>query len=230
MKRLGLLTLLIAAWSPLVAQVKCHVFTDSLTYHYGDSIHVTISAVNIGSEPDTLWLTTCDAGYFIDNSRLFAYHPCDLVESPYVIQPHDSLRWTLLPLYPVNKDTLTVGKHAVVGEFVGYGFSDTLWVTVTTVNAVEEKPATPQGYALENSYPDPFNPSTTIGYRLPVRSHVALLIFDVLGRKVATLVDRQQNAGAYSVSFDAGGLPSGVYFDRLEAGRFIQTRKFLLLK
>ena len=215
--------------SPGAAMVY-HVSTDSSVYHYGDSIHITVSAANIGSEPDTLQLSDCDVEYIIDSFNLAGHRPCSLVISPTVIPPGNSVEWAYLPPYPVTRDTLSVGKHAVVGEVVGYGLSDTLWVTVTTLNAVKEEPAGPRGYVLENSYPDPFNPSTTIGYRLPVRSHVALLIFDVLGRKVATLVNEEQNTGSYSISFNAAGLPSGVYFDRLEAGTFSETRKLLLLK
>jgi hypothetical protein len=141
----------------------------------------------------------------------------------------DSLEWTYVPPYPVTKDSLAVGKHSVVGE-VGIGFSDTLWITVNTLVAVREELAAPQGFALENNYPDPFNPSTTIGYRLPVRSHVTLLIYDMLGRAVATLVNGQQNAGTYSISFNAGGLASGAYFYRLQAGAFTETKKLTLIK
>lgn len=213
------------------AAMEYRVRTDSSTYHYGDSIHVTLSAVNIGSEPDTLHLCDCDLEYIIDNFNLFGHRPCALTIVPYVIRPGDSLTWSSLPPYPVTKDTLTTGKHAVVGEFIGYGISDTLWVSVANLTAIRRKEAAgPAGYVLENAYPDPFNPSTTIGYRLPVRSHVVLAVYDVLGRKVATLVDQVQNPGVHSVSFLADRLPSGVYFDRLEAGTFTASRKILLLK
>ncbi len=212
------------------AAMVYHVSTDSSIYHYGDSIHVTVSAANIGSEPDTLELTLCDVAYTVDSSSLIIRKPCPLVIVPTVVSAGDSVEWSYLPPYPVTKDTLTVGKHAIVGVVNGYGRSDTLWVSVTTLSAIRITSPTPRGYVLENAYPDPFNPSTRIDYRLPARSHVSLTVYDVLGRKVSTLVNEIQNAGLHSVTFNAAELPSGVYFDRLEAGPFTETSKLLLLK
>lgn len=212
------------------AAMVYHVSTDSSVYHYGDSIHVTVSAANIGSAPYTLELTNCDVGYIVDSSNPVVHLPCSLVIIPTVVSPGDSVEWSYLPPYPVTKDSLTVGEHSIVGLVNGYGLSDTLWVSVTTLSAIRSVPSAPQGYALENAYPDPFNPSTTIDYRLSARSRVVLTIYDVLGRKVATLVDKLQNAGLHSVTFNADRLPSGVYFDKLEAGPFKETKKFLLLK
>jgi len=229
MKRLVVFTLLIVASSPLMGQVKYFVSTDSLVYHYGDSIHVTITAVNTGSTPDTLWLCDCFVEYIIDNFNLFEHRSCSWAITDYEIPPHDSLRWTYLPPYPVNRDTLTVGKHAVIGEIV-HELSDTLWITVSSVSAVEGRGNGPQSYVLEDNYPDPFNPSTRINYQLPVNSYVTLKIYDVLGREVATLVNKPEIAGTYSVVFDAADLPSGLYFDRFQAGTFSETKKLLLLK
>ena len=233
MKRIGLFTLLALALSPLMAQMKYFASTNALVYYYGDSIRVTVGATNTGKAPDTLWLSDCDVEYAIDSFKIFGHFghgPCPLTQGLTVVYPGDSLEWTYLPPYPVTKDSLAVGRHSVVGEVNGYGFSDTLWVTVNTINAVREEPSVPQGYALENNYPDPFNPSTTIGYRLPVRSHIVILIYDVLGREVATLVNEQQNAGNYSISFNADGLPSGTYFYRMQAGTFTETKKLMVIK
>lgn len=88
----------------------------------------------------------------------------------------------------------------------------------------------PSTFALEQNYPNPFNPATTIRYQLPVSARVVLKVFDLLGREVATLMDGVQDAGYKSVVFDANGLASGVYFFRLQAGNFIQTRRSLLLR
>jgi hypothetical protein len=71
---------------------------------------------------------------------------------------------------------------------------------------------------------------TIISYQLPVASQVSLKVFDVLGREVATLVERQQEAGRYQVPFNAANMTSGVYFYTLRAGNFLQTRKMLLVK
>jgi cyclomaltodextrinase / maltogenic alpha-amylase / neopullulanase len=93
----------------------------------------------------------------------------------------------------------------------------------------EEQPM-PKTFALEQNYPNPFNPSTTIRYQLPQSATVSLKIYDVLGREVQTLVNERQAAGQYSVLFNASGLASGVYFYRLQAGNFVQTKKMMLLK
>lgn len=88
----------------------------------------------------------------------------------------------------------------------------------------------PGGFSLSQNYPNPFNPSTTINYQLPTNSFVSLAVFDVLGREVKTLVNRRQNAGDHTVTFNAANLPSGVYFYRLEAGTYHDTKKLMLLK
>jgi hypothetical protein len=88
----------------------------------------------------------------------------------------------------------------------------------------------PSSFALHQNYPNPFNPSTRIAFDLPVNTRVSLKVFDLLGRAVATLLDEQMQAGRHIVSWNAEGMPSGVYFTRLDAGRFSGTRKLLLMK
>ncbi len=88
----------------------------------------------------------------------------------------------------------------------------------------------PAKYSVFQNYPNPFNPSTTISYQLPTQSHVTLKVFDVLGREVATLVNGEQTAGYKSVTWDAADIPTGMYFYRLQAGKYIETKKLLLLR
>jgi V8-like Glu-specific endopeptidase len=88
----------------------------------------------------------------------------------------------------------------------------------------------PLGYALMNPYPNPFNPKTVISYQLPVKSYLTLKVYDILGREVTTLVNEVKPAGSYSVQWTAHGMPSGVYFCRLQAGPFVDTKKLILSK
>ena len=88
----------------------------------------------------------------------------------------------------------------------------------------------PKQFSLDQNYPNPFNPATRIRYALPEPASARLTIYDVLGREVSLLVDRQQAAGTYEVTFEAGDLPSGVYFYRLETGPFSEIHQMLLVK
>ncbi|MDP3683494.1 MAG: T9SS type A sorting domain-containing protein, partial [Ignavibacteria bacterium] len=92
----------------------------------------------------------------------------------------------------------------------------------------------PNNFNLSQNYPNPFNPKTIINYELPAKARVSLMLFDILGRKVATLIDEEQNEGYYQYSLDANkvanGLASGVYIYRLSAGSYGATKKMVLLK
>ncbi len=88
----------------------------------------------------------------------------------------------------------------------------------------------PQAFALHQNYPNPFNPTTTISFSLPQAVHASLTVYDVNGRQVRTLISCDLSAGKYDVAFDASGLASGVYLYRLEADRYVATRKLMLLR
>lgn len=98
------------------------------------------------------------------------------------------------------------------------------------VSVNDETNSVIQPYKLYQNYPNPFNPSTRISFQLPANEFVTVKVFDVLGKEVETLVNEQQNAGNYSVQFNASNLPSGVYFYKIEAGMFHSTKKLLLFK
>jgi len=95
---------------------------------------------------------------------------------------------------------------------------------------VEESVEIPEIFSLSQNYPNPFNPTTVIKYSIPEVTNVKLKVFDMLGREIITLVNKEQNAGVYNVQFNAANLSSGVYFYRFEAGSFTASKKLLLLK
>jgi len=88
----------------------------------------------------------------------------------------------------------------------------------------------PDRFSLSQNYPNPFNPSTVINYELRVTGFAKLIVYDVLGHNVATLVNEKQNAGSYRISFEGRNLSSGVYFYKLDAGEFSETKRMILLK
>jgi hypothetical protein len=101
------------------------------------------------------------------------------------------------------------------------------------INRIEPSsgnPELPTVYALKQNYPNPFNPTTNIRFDLPKDSDVNLVVYDLMGREVAKLVNNHLNAGYYTINFNAANLPSGVYIYRLKAGDFVSTKKLMLLK
>jgi hypothetical protein len=88
----------------------------------------------------------------------------------------------------------------------------------------------PKSYSLSQNFPNPFNPTTKIEYQIPELSFVTLTVYDVLGNEITTLVNEEKSIGSYSVDFNATALPSGIYFYRLQASEFVETKKMILLK
>ncbi|GIW91303.1 MAG: hypothetical protein KatS3mg109_1735 [Pirellulaceae bacterium] len=121
---------------------------------------------------------------------------------------------------------------------IAFNIGDTLYLmskegkaiggTITSVGVSLE--SIPSAFVLHQNYPNPFNPTTTIRFSLPQREHVTLKVFDVLGREVARLLDQELEAGEHTVVFDAGDLPSGVYFYRMQAGAVVQLRKMEVVR
>ncbi|HOZ36730.1 MAG TPA: T9SS type A sorting domain-containing protein, partial [bacterium] len=88
----------------------------------------------------------------------------------------------------------------------------------------------PTEFSLAQNYPNPFNPATTISYDLSAKSYVQLTVFNATGQTITRLVDEEQGAGSYQVSWDGSAVPTGIYFYRIEAGDFVQTKKMTLMK
>jgi methionine-rich copper-binding protein CopC len=123
-----------------------------------------------------------------------------------------------------NQDSLIVYVNMETGEFLGKEGS--------TYTAIEsDGPNTlPKAFALGENYPNPFNPTTIIPFSLKEAVTVNLSVFNIIGQRVATLVNERLPAGNHSVSWDATSMPSGTYIYRIEAGDFVESRKLILLK
>ena len=122
-----------------------------------------------------------------------------------------------------------VSANTVNEVYSGY------WYINQTLVGIADRQVIPKKFELFQNYPNPFNPATTINYSIPAfetghAPSVHLKVFDILGREVASLVNETKTPGNYKVNFNASNLASGVYFYRLQAGNFIQTKKMILMK
>jgi hypothetical protein len=105
---------------------------------------------------------------------------------------------------------------------LGYEYWSKVWKFTTADSPIE--------FNLSQNYPNPFNQGTIIKYSLANKQIVKLKIYDLLGKEVATLVNEEKPAGRYSVEFYGSGLASGIYFYRIQAGSFVETKKMILMK
>lgn len=101
---------------------------------------------------------------------------------------------------------------------------------ITSSNANDQIADKPAVFRLYDNYPNPFNPTTNIMYELPVVADVSIKVYDIQGRMIVNISKGKQKAGSYTHKFDAGGLASGMYFYKIEAGSFIATKKMMLIK
>ena len=108
--------------------------------------------------------------------------------------------------------------------------SNTVDMIPVTPMEVRENEYLPSGFRLQQNYPNPFNPITRIKYEIPQLTNSSLMVYDVLGNEIATLVNEEKPAGIYEVEFDATGLPSGIYFYQLKVENYIQTKKMMVIK
>ena len=129
--------------------------------------------------------------------------------------PHDF--WTY---FGDHSDGISDRVAIVVLPF----FSDIL----TDVESISNE--IPVQYSLSQNYPNPFNPSTIIRFSVPEESNISIVVLNTLGEEITTLLNENLTSGSYEVDFDAAGLPSGIYFYKIQAGSFVETKKMILLK
>ena len=138
------------------------------------------------------------------------------------ITPTDSVR--------IRFEVSDLGGGSVVEAGIDAVYVELIDCEPIGISDHESGSAIPQEYELVGSYPNPFNASVTISYNLPRTSEVRLEVYDILGQKVATLVNQALPAGYHQVTWDAGDKATGMYFYRLDTGDFTDSKKMLLLK
>jgi hypothetical protein len=142
----------------------------------------------------------------------------------------DSVLIPLVALRDSGKAKLTDFTSLISDWRTLFGSRAYLYDPNGTVDVDDHHSIIPQETALYQNYPNPFNPSTVISFQLPVSSHVTLKVFDVNGREVATLIDGEMTAGDHTATFTPRNLAGGIYFYKITAGQFSQTRKAVLVR
>jgi len=135
----------------------------------------------------------------------------------------------------INDGLTTLTTNCLAVDSNGYLYAGTsgsgvFRSTQTTTNVKPFLDHIPSNFILEQNYPNPFNPSTQINFSIPKATNVTLKVYDVLGQEVAVLVNERKQAGEYNVTWNAADVPSGVYFYRIVAGEFVETKKMVLIR
>lgn len=142
-----------------------------------------------------------------------------------------------LPNYPVfialSNPIPSITKNDTV--YVRFQSEDYLWGPWSKISGVitsvkDNENSMPKEFMLYNNYPNPFNPTTKIKYAVPKASLVTLKVYDILGREIITLINEEKSPGNYEVEFNATNLPSGVYFYKMQAGSYSETKKMVLMR
>ncbi len=159
--------------------------------------------------------------------------------SPKLLVSADTIRWTFkykAPNAPNTKDSIYVNGNSVnnTGTSSGdaWNYANNFVINITPATSISQNSEIVNGYKLAQNYPNPFNPSTKINFSVIKNGFVSLKLYDNLGRLAADLVNENLSAGSYQVTMDATtyGLTSGMYYYRLEANDFNETRKMILTK
>lgn len=200
---------------------------EDLTAEIGDTLELS-RYPNSNTQPQVIYQTTGQK-YFGDQilDRKIYHFPNSLYYTNYSLTREIGLD-SLSADFDFGYRNYWLKGCVIIGKVMG----DTSLV----VGIKDENSDVPSEFSLSQNYPNPFNPETVINYQLAVNSKVSLKVYDVLGNEVAVLVNEEKPAGKYQVNFNAQQttnnqqLTSGVYFYRLQAGNFVQTKKFILMK
>lgn len=221
-------------------QLRCYMegknqacgLIDPCNWEFGKVFGINCENVNpkfmYSGDPVTQsgWINTLD----IDQRQM-------LSTGPFVLEK--GIPQEIIIAYVVGRGTdalnsVTVSRD-IVKDVIGFYNTNFSYIPVAVKETNTEE--VPANFVLEQNYPNPFNPSTTIKYSIPVGNgyahslqNVRLIVYDILGREIATLLDEQQKPGIYTIKWNAVSNPSGIYFYRLTAGSFSMTKKMILQK
>jgi hypothetical protein len=193
---------------------------------YGDNLSDSGNSVDVTTDEGFMVAGTANANWYIHQGDMWVFktnsHGDLLWERVYDMRLND-YAWAGAPT--------SDGGFVVTGMVAGGGIGDgDIWLARfgPEVTGVENHPSAVSDPVPFHNYPNPFNPETTIEYRISKTDYVTLAVYDILGREVGALVNESKAPGLYSVRFDSRSLASGVYYCRLTAGDYVQTSKLLL--
>jgi len=245
-----LTTLVVKIWS---GSAWVNSVQDKYFYYYNG-----LDSVSIGFSWSTVWDSSFQHQYAFDdmlNNVRYTYLTYDEDSTQFYEQHSDTLKWDAgycreSVHYIVSTDSLSRVRHSIdpvdgcltqdIAQYLDGATWTNMrrtayyWAPALVVN-VDDQGTVPSSYSISQNYPNPFNPMTVIHYSLSQRAPVRISIFNVLGQEVTTLVNETQPAGTYETNWDGldhtgKRVGSGVYFYRISAGNFSETRKMVLLK
>jgi ligand-binding sensor domain-containing protein len=172
----------------------------------------------------------CGAHLFVSITNTWQAHFAS--NGIYLLTDH-GLRWTSVQKGMKNTVALSLavnGSNLFAGTDVDGVWRRPLSEMVTSVEEPSADRRLPDHFSMDQNYPNPFNPATAIVFHLPASSFVTLKMFNPAGKEVATLVDRRMPAGNHRTEWNASGMPSGIYFYRIQAGAYSETKKIVVIR
>jgi hypothetical protein len=194
-------------------------------------LHTTFNTVVYDSSNNITWVGVVPVSLpWIDSDSAWALAEAQGGSAFRLAHPNVKINADLgQGLVPNSKPGWTLWYRSLDnGDYAYYGINAIDSSQISGIKSFEKMD--PNNFVLYQNYPNPFNPSTVIRYKLSVNSFVSLTVFDALGNQVASLANEVKPAGSYEVNFNSSKLSSGVYYYRLKAGNYIDTKKFVLIK
>jgi hypothetical protein len=203
--------------------------------YYGDSLILYCRSTNAASQnyPDSIRImysapgdSTPQASSWVEIGRFRVPNP-PVGQNIWTRKGFKAPSFGYPGRFAIRYSVVNGGMNGTNSDYIGI---DALSITRSSAVSISNLSQASGLYSLEENYPNPFNPSTTFTFSIPEASFVKLAVYDVQGREMEVLVNGYTKSGSYKVNFNASGLPSGVYFYRIESGKYSASKKMLLVK
>jgi hypothetical protein len=216
-----------------------------------DALHYFLVSAHT-NDPNVFYDSNIDSGYSVDNlppsapENVVAYYTPGLDHLSWIANSESDLKHYVvyrgaspssLELVATVSDTIFNATPVIAGNTYWavaaediHGNVSALSFPIAVTSISSEFSPVPHSFCLRQNYPNPFNPRTRISYSVSNLAHVRITIYNLLGEELVGLVDEEKMAGNYEVIWDASDFPSGMYFYRMQAGTFVETKKLVLMK